>query len=92
MRTIELQASIWCVVKEEKMSTSNNLASERKRLGMTQANAAKELRVSTKTLAKYEGNPLLMPGDFIVRAARFYGCSANYLLGISGERLGSVAV
>lgn len=72
------------------MSTSNNLASERKRLGMTQANAAKELSVSTKTLAKYEANPLAMPGDFIVRAARYYGCSASYLLGMSGERLSAV--
>lgn len=72
------------------MSISNNLASERKRLGMTQVTAASELRVSIKTLAKYEANPLLMPGDFIVRAARYYGCSANYLLGMSDERLGAV--
>lgn len=68
------------------MSTSNNLASERKRLGLTQADAAKELSVSTKTLAKYEADPLKMPGDFIVRAARRYGCSAGYLLGLSAVR------
>lgn len=69
------------------MSTRNNLASERKRLGLTQAMAAKELGVSTKTLAKYEANPLKMPGDFIVSAARYYECSAGYLLNLTGERM-----
>ena len=73
------------------MNTSNNLASERKRLNMTQANAAQKLQVSTKTLAKYEADPLSMPGDFIVHAARFYDCSANYLLGLSDERINAVA-
>lgn len=69
----------------------NNLASERKRLNLTQAEAADKLGVSTKTLAKYEGDPMAMPGDFIVAAARFYGCSANYLLGMASERTVSVA-
>ena len=73
------------------MSTYSNLASERKRLQMTQEQAAPKLNVSVKTLAKYEADPLAMPGDFIVRAARFYECSANYLLGMSAERTISVA-
>lgn len=64
----------------------NNLASERTRRGLTQEQAAKKLNVSPKTLGKYEGDPLVMPGDFIVRASRFYGCGAGYLLGISDER------
>ena len=48
-----------------------NLASERTRRSLTQAEAAKKLLVSPKTLAKYEGDPESMPGDFIVRACRF---------------------
>lgn len=63
-----------------------NLASERTRLGITQAEAAASLDVSPKTLAKYEGDPESMPGDFIVRACRFYGCGADYLLDLSDER------
>ena len=73
------------------MSISKNLASERKRMGMTQAAAAKELKIAVKTLAKYESNPLAMPGDFIVRASRYYGCSPSYLLGVSDERCSVVA-
>ena len=73
------------------MSAINNLASERKRIGLTQKDAAVELSVSTKTLAKYESDPLTMPGDFIVRAAKFYECSASYLLGESENRRMTVA-
>ena len=68
-----------------------NLASERTRLGLKQADAASKLAVSPKTLAKYESEPESMPGDFIIRACRFYSCNAGYLLDMSDERaLGSV--
>lgn len=64
-----------------------NLASERTRLDLKQAEAAEQLGVSAKTLAKYESNPKCMSGDFIVRACRFYGCNAGYLLDMTDERL-----
>ena len=73
------------------MNAINNLASERKRLGKTQTKAAEDLRISTKTLAKYESDPLTMPGEFIVRACKYYGCTASYLLGMSDERCQAVA-
>lgn len=70
----------------------NNLAAERRRLGLTQRAAARELKVSEKSLGKYETNPDAMPGDFIVRAARFYHCGADYLLGLTDNRLASSLV
>ncbi len=70
----------------------NNLASERTRLGLNQAEAATQLAVSQKTLAKYEGKPESMPGDFIIRACRFYSCNAGYLLDMSDERALSTTV
>lgn len=69
----------------------NNLASERTRIGLIKEDAARKLCVSPKTLGKYEKNPQSMPGDFIVRACRLYGCSAGYLLGLSEERCAVVA-
>ncbi len=63
-----------------------NLASERARRGLKQAEAATELAVSAKTLAKYESDPESMPGDFIIRACRFYGCNPSYLLDMCDER------
>lgn len=82
---MDLQVLIKFVPKEERMSI-NNLAAERKRIGLTQADAAEKLGVSQKTLVKYEANPLAMPGNFIVRASKLFGCSANYLLGMTTER------
>lgn len=69
----------------------NNLAAERKRRGLTQEQAARQLSVAVKTLGKYENDPLCMPGDFIVRAVKFYGCAADYLLGVCDERRLSAA-
>lgn len=63
-----------------------NLALERKRVNLTQKQAAVKLRVAEKTLCKYENSPLSMPGDFIVRASRLYGCDAGYLLDLTEER------
>ena len=68
------------------MNACKNLAAERKRVGLTQSDAAEKLKVSTKTLAKYENDPFAMPGDFIVRAADLYGCTASYLLDMADER------
>lgn len=68
-----------------------NLALERHRKGLNQTQAATELDVSAKTLCKYENDPCSMPGDFIIRAASFYGCDAGYLLGIADERNSYVA-
>ncbi|MDY4522480.1 MAG: helix-turn-helix transcriptional regulator [Atopobium sp.] len=69
-----------------------NLASERTRLGLKQSEAASKLAVSPKTLAKYENEPTSMPGDFIIRACRFYLCNASYLLDMCEERSLNAAV
>ena len=64
-----------------------NLASERIRLGMTQAICAEKLGVTTKMLVKYEADEGSVPGDFIKKAADFFGCSSDYLLDLTEERL-----
>lgn len=64
-----------------------NLASERIRLGMNQTICAEKLDVSVKQLVKYESNAGDMPADFVKRAADFFGCSADYLLDMTDDRL-----
>lgn len=63
-----------------------NLASERVRLGMTQEQLSKELNCSVKTLCKWEKDARTIPGEVMVRAAKFFGCSVDYLLDQSDER------
>ena len=69
-----------------------NLASERIRIGLNQTNCAIELGVSLKQLVKYESDSGEMPADFVKRAADFFGCSADYLLDMTDDRLPKVAV
>jgi transcriptional regulator with XRE-family HTH domain len=64
-----------------------NLASERVRLGMTQDQLSKELDCSVKTLGKWEKDTATIPGETLKRAANLFGCSLDYLLDQSDERL-----
>lgn len=68
-----------------------NLASERTRMGLNQSDCAIALGTSVKLLAKYESNSGKMPADFVKRAADFFGCSTDYLLDITDERLPKLA-
>lgn len=68
-----------------------NLASERVRLGFNQTDMAKELGVTIKHINKYENNPDSMPADFVATASKYFGCSADYLLDLTQERLPKTA-
>ena len=57
-----------------------NLKAERARYELTQAQAAKRLQVTTRTLSKYENDPLKMNGEVLVKACELFDCSADYLL------------
>lgn len=64
-----------------------NLAAERVRLGMTQEQLAAELSCTVKTLGKWEKDATTMPGEAMMKAAGLFGCSLDYLLDQSDERL-----
>lgn len=64
-----------------------NIKAERVRLGLSTANAARALGVSLNTLLGWERNENIPNGSCLARLARFYGCSADWLLGITEERL-----
>lgn len=60
----------------------------RKERGITQKEAAASLGVSQALLSHYEKGIRECGLDFVVRAARFYGVSTDYLLGLSPDRSG----
>ena len=65
----------------------NNLVSERKRAGLTRKEAALLVNRSESVLGKWERgetSPLLFPD--CVALARLYGCSVDYLCGLTDER------
>lgn len=64
-----------------------NIKAERVRLGLSTADAARALGVSLNTLLGWERNENIPNGSYLARLAGFYGCSADWLLGITEERL-----
>ena len=64
-----------------------NLASERVRIGMTQTELANELGVSQQSILDYENGKRKMPSDFLASAASLFGCSVDYLLDRTPDRL-----
>ena len=64
-------------------SFSDTMSALRRSRGLSQRRAAADLNISHALLSHYE-NGAREPGlDFLCRACRYYGVSADYLLGIS---------
>lgn len=62
----------------------------RKEKGMSQKQAATELGVSQALLSHYEKGIRECGLDFLVRAAKYYDVSCDYLVGITANRKGAV--
>ena len=69
------------------MALPYNLAAERVRLGWSLERAAQELHVKPESLAQWEEEVATMPAKTLQAASRLYGCSMDYLVGLTEERL-----
>ncbi len=64
---------------------SHTMSELRKARGLSQRKAAADLKISQALLSHYE-NGAREPGlGFVCRACRYYGVSADYLLGLADE-------
>ena len=68
-----------------------NLASERTRLGMNQKELGDKLGYGVKTISKWESDISTMPSAVLRKAASLFGCSIDYLLDETDDRLVSAA-
>ena len=59
----------------------------RKEKGITQRQAAHDLRVSQALLSHYEKGIRECNLDFVIKAAEYYGVTADFLLGINAMTL-----
>ena len=80
--------------KEEPRMEHNNIAQRltdlRAAKGATQEAVAQELKVSNKTVSKWETGASLPDLDMLVALARYYGVSTDALLGIAEPQERSV--
>lgn len=64
---------------------SKNMSVLRRERGLSQRKAAADLKISQALLSHYE-NGAREPGlSFLCRACKYYGVSADYMLGMSGD-------
>ena len=54
---------------------------------MTQLQLAEKLGKGRATIAKWESDPLSISGANLCKLSAYFGCSIDYLLGISNERM-----
>ena len=66
--------------------TTNNIASERIRLGLKQSELGERLGVSTNSVCQWELGAIIKSTN-LIHLAKIFGCSTDYLLGLSNERL-----
>jgi len=64
----------------------NRIGSERVRIRMSQDDLAKQLGVSNKTVSNWEQGKASCPPTMIVRLAEMFGCTTDYLLGVTQDR------
>ncbi len=63
-----------------------NIRSLRIDRGYTQKQIGEYLGISQNTYSQYEIGVLNYPVEVIIKLARFYGVSADYLLGLTNEK------
>lgn len=65
---------------------AKNMASERVRLGLTQAQMAERVGISASAIFKYEADAFTAPASALCKIADMCGCSVDYLLDRTDKR------
>lgn len=66
---------------------ANNIASERKRLGLSQTDLAAELKTTRDVIKNYESGKTPIKSTTLEWLADFFGCSMDYLMGRCDDRV-----
>ena len=65
----------------------NTIASERKRLGLSQAELGELIGKDRSVVSRLESDPMTLNGQMLCKLSSIFKCSADYLLGLSDERV-----
>lgn len=69
----------------------NNIASERVRLGMSRGELAAQLHVSQDSIKNWENGITEIKSQNLINMAGLFGCSIDYLLNRTNERVFKVS-
>lgn len=68
-----------------------NIKSERVRMGLTQKSLAERLEVDERTVGNWEAEATPVPSTKAVEMSDIFGCSVDYLFGLTDNRRPTVA-
>ena len=71
---------------------ANTIASERKRIGLTQSELGEKLGKDRSTISRWESDPSILTGESLSQLSDLFGCTTDYLLGRSEERVPKAVV
>ena len=71
----------------EGVNPMNNIASERVKHSLTQEGLAERLGVVSRTIRSWEKDETSVPSSKACEMAQMFGCSVDYLFGLTDERL-----
>lgn len=63
-----------------------NIISERTRMGLNQKDLAKRIGVSLTTVSRWEQGRGKPNASELIKMRKLFGCSTDYLLGLTDER------
>lgn len=69
------------------MERLSNIEAERSRKGMSRTEFSEKLGISTTTYKRYVDGKTPIPSDKLVFMVNLFGCSSDYLLNLSEERI-----
>ena len=65
----------------------NNIASERKRMGLSQADLADEFHTTRDIIKNFENGTTPIKSNMLEDLADYFGCSIDYLMGRCDDRV-----
>lgn len=68
------------------MKYTERIREERRERNLSQAAVASHLNVRQRTYSDYESGRLRLPLESLVKLAKFYGYSVDYMCGITDEK------
>lgn len=75
------------VSTQREVKPMNNIASERVKHNLTQEDLAERLGVVSRTIRSWEKDETSVPSSKACEMAQMFGCSVDYLFGLTDERL-----
>lgn len=78
--------TLWTGMKGVLKMLYPSIEAERARIGKTKQELAEMLNISPKTLANWQSGRTSIPTTALIKMAKIFGCTTDYLLGLNDSQ------